>query len=196
MRVSFVFWIASIFTTSLFAQNREKDNYAILEVVIKKENAVNILSRVYNDGLMMATDSLSKFTGRANSTLSAQDSIVSWDEATRQQYFNQFTTAPLTSWDKKKIYFCSVLDRDIIEEVTKKNKSKEELLKKDKTYQIYRVSQPLYNADQSAMMYVEFEMIGVLNQEITFRKSHRRLYFLKTEKGKWKIYGYVGQVFN
>src|SRR5688572_610516 len=105
MRVFFVFWIASIFTTSLFAQSREKDDNAILEVVIRKENAVNISKRVYNDGLMAATDSLSKFTGRVSASVNAQDSVVSWNDAARLEYFNQLTTAPLSGWDKRKVYF-------------------------------------------------------------------------------------------
>jgi hypothetical protein len=192
MRVFIFIFLFSIVSTNLSAQSREKD-YAILEAVIRKENAINLFQQVYNSGLMKATDSLRSFTGAVRGKFTGLDSIVRWESGVRERYLQQLST-PLTTWDKKKIYFGSLVAQDVIAEVTREGKTNESL--KNNTYQILRVSQPLYQDDQSAMVYVEFEMMGVVNNTITYKNRREGIYFLKTQKGKWKITQYVGKVDN
>jgi hypothetical protein len=194
MRVLILLFVACSCSFLLNAQSKEKDDYAILEVVIRKENAISLYQQVNNQRFLSATDSLREFTGGAGGKINQEDTIIHWDEASRLLYFSQLSAAPV-NWNKRKIYFCTVLEEDVIGEIDRGGQRKEEILDKDKTYQIHRISQPLY-LGESAMVYVEFEMLGVLDHEINFRKGHRGLYFLKAQKGKWKIYRYVGQVSN
>lgn len=193
MRVFIFIFLFSIVATSLSAQSREDDSYAILEVVIKKENAINLFQRVHNDGLLKATDSLRSFTGTVRGNLSGLDSIMEWEDNIREQYFKQLAT-PLTTWDKKKVYFATLFPRDVITEVTREGKTDEKL--KNNTYQILRVSQPLFQDNQSAMVYVEFEMMGVVDNVITYKNRREGIYFLKRAKTKWKISRYVFKVDN
>lgn len=187
--------LALIFSSSLhvFAQDREKDDYAILEVVIRKENAIKLHHVVYNGGLLHATDSLTSFTGVAEGNLANLDSIIRWDDATRSQYLQQLAAPPRATWEKRKVFFCTVVEEDVIADAAKGNTAS---LNGNKTRQILRVSQPLYQGATSAIVYAEFEMMGVVNGSVTYRKMRKGIYFLKSEKGKWKIRRYVGKLLN
>jgi hypothetical protein len=191
MRASILLFVFCLLSNLLLAQSRTKDDYAILEAVLRKESAIGLSRQVNNIGMIKSTDSLRQFTGAIKGKRDAVDSVFQWDEAARSEYFSQINAAAQAQWDKQRVYFCPVLDQDAISDLDQ-GKNKDEILKKNKTHQIWRIGQPLYRGE-SAMVYVEFQMMGVLNGNINFRNSRHGFYFLTLQKGRWKISRYIGQ---
>jgi len=181
------FFFAILITPSYALQDHGKDYHAVADAVIKKEKATGISIDISNGTLITLTDSLRHIT---------TDTLMHFDDATRQGFIGQLENATLTRWDEKQIYHAQVVERDLVREITASAVDGKIAAAfqpvKDKTLRIHRISQPLFFGS-GALVGVEFERLIMLNNAIVMRDGYRRIYFLSPGKkpGRWKVTNYV-----
>jgi hypothetical protein len=176
--------LSSAFIFSL-PEEREKESYAIIELVLRKEGATKVYQQADHGHFFASTDSLKKLFDIT------RDSSFLFDERTRVQLLEQAKASTLTKWDKRKIYHYTVVEKDKVAEVSGSvvdfKISPAYHSENGKTLSIHRISAPLFNGMDEAIVYVEFGMIGVLNDGITFSKAHQKVYVLRKNNAKWKV---------
>jgi hypothetical protein len=186
---TFIFFISVLVLSSAFTfslpEEREKEYYAIIELVLRKEGATKIYQQASYEHFFTSTDSLRKLFEIT------RDSSFLFDEPTRVQLLEQAKASTLAKWDKRKIYHYTVVEKDKVAEVSGSvvdfKISPEYRAENGKTLSIHRISAPLFNGTDEAIVYVEFGMIGVLNDGITFSKVHQKVYVLRKNNAKWKV---------
>lgn len=188
MKAILLFFSFATFLTPLYArQDREEDHYAVLEAVVKRENPTGIFAQVNNGSLLEATDSLRSI---------AADTLINFDDATRQNFIGQLDPPAFLQWDSKKIYHAKVVARDLVREIVSSAVDRKIATAfqpiKDRTVKIHRMSLPLFFGSR-AMICVEFERLIILNDAIVTRDGYRRMYFLSADKkpGRWKVTDFV-----
>jgi hypothetical protein len=181
---SCVLVLSSAFIFSL-PEEREKESYAIIELVLRKEGATKVYQQATHKHFFASTDSLKKLFDIT------RDTSFLFDERTRGQLLEQAKASTLSKWDKRKIYHYTVVETDKVADVSGSvvdfKISPEYRAENGKTLSIHRISAPLFNGMNEAIVYVEFGMIGVLNDGITFSKGHQRVYVLRKNNAKWKV---------
>lgn len=164
---------------------REKEYYEMIELVLRKEGATKVFQLPCNERFLSGTDSLKKLFDIT------RDSSFRFDERERIQLVEQAKASAQVKWDKRKIYHYTIVEKDNVAEVSGSvvdlKISSQYRSANGKTLSIHRISVPLFKNVNEAIVYVDFGMIGVLNDEITFSEGHQRVYVLTKNKEKWKV---------
>lgn len=180
----FVLGVSSAFVAGP-AGDPEREYYQIIELVLRKENATKIYQQAGNDRFFAATDSLKKLYDLTG------DTSFRFTDHQRARLLAQGKRATVATWDKKKIYHFTIVDKDKVADVSASvmdfKISSEYKSENGKTLSIHRVSTPLYKNANEAIVYVEFGMIGVLNDQITFREGHQKVYLVRKNHSHWSV---------
>lgn len=167
------------------AGDPEREYYQIIELVLRKENATKIYQQPGNDRFFAVTDSLKKLYDLTG------DTSFRFTGHQRSRLLAQGKRAAIAKWDKKKIYHFTIVDKDMVADVsasvTDFKIAPEYKSENGKTLSIHRVSMPLYKNANEAIVFVEFGMIGVLDDQITFREGHQKVYLVRKNNSRWSV---------
>ena len=184
LAISFFVLGASAFTLYQ-PDGREKETYEIMELVLRKEGATKIYQQACNERFLASTDSLKKLYELTG------DSSFRLGERKRVQLVEQAKASASTKWDKHKVYHYTIVEKDKVADVSASvmdfKISPEYRSENGKTLSIHRISVPLFKSESEAIVYVEFGMIGILNNEINFNEGHQKVYLVRKHNTKWSV---------